>query len=193
MIVASGLPPARAADRLARLALGLARDRAGVDDDALGQPRSTRTGAHDLRLVGVEPAAHGDDLEPAHAGSTPVKLAAVGPVISTWPSSRQTIPNSPPSRTTVTSAPGEPAPRARDRRGAGARAAGLREADAALPHAEPADGRIGEALGDADIRALGEERIGLQAGADLGQWHGLGVVHEEHRVRVAHVDRDGVR
>ena len=187
-----GVLPPGAADRLACLSLGLASDRTGIDDDALGQARSTRTAAHDLRLVGVEPAAHGDDLEPTHPGSTPVKLEAVGAghldmaVLAPDDPQRATVEDN------VDIAPGDPPPRACYRCGAGAGAAGARQAGAALPHAEP-ETVFGKALGNANVRALGKERIGLQPRADLGQWHGLGVVHEEHRVRVAHVDRHGVR
>ena len=55
----------RATDRLARLALRLGRHRAGVDDHRVGQ--SGGVAAHHLALVGVQPAAEGEDLD-AHAG-----------------------------------------------------------------------------------------------------------------------------
>ncbi len=46
-----------AADGLAGLALGLGSDGAGVDYHGVGQMRGV--GAHDLALVGVQPAAEG--------------------------------------------------------------------------------------------------------------------------------------
>ncbi len=55
----------RAADRLTRLAFGLGRHGAGVDDHRVGQ--TGRMAADDLALVGVQPAAEGEDLD-AHAG-----------------------------------------------------------------------------------------------------------------------------
>jgi hypothetical protein len=86
-----GARAARLADRLARLALGLGGDRAGVDDDRIGEPGGARMLAHDLRFVGIEAAAEGDDLGLARvrghrsrpAFSSPRKLVAAGPVIHT--------------------------------------------------------------------------------------------------------------
>ena len=58
----AGLLAARPADRLARLALGLGGDGAGVDDDGVGQPGRGGVGRASPRFVGVEPAAEGEDL-----------------------------------------------------------------------------------------------------------------------------------
>ena len=55
----------RAADRLARLAFGLGRHRAGVDDHRVVQAGGVA--AHHLAFVGVQAAAEGEDLD-AHAG-----------------------------------------------------------------------------------------------------------------------------
>lgn len=56
------------ADRLPRLASRLAGDRAGVDDDGLGQPGLGGEPLHDLGFRGVEPAAEGDDLDRGGTG-----------------------------------------------------------------------------------------------------------------------------
>ena len=78
------------ADRLARLPHRFGRDRAGVDDHRLLQPRFGRAGADHLGFIGVEAAAEGDDFDLAHASATsalmstsPPKLKPTGPVIST--------------------------------------------------------------------------------------------------------------
>ncbi len=54
------------ADRLARLAHGLTRHGASVDDHGVAEPRRVRMLAHDLGFIGVEPAAEGDDLDIRH-------------------------------------------------------------------------------------------------------------------------------
>ncbi len=79
-----------AADGLARLALGLGRDGAGVDDHRVAEPGGCGVAAHHLGFEGVQAAAEGDDLDPGHGHSAnsegamvPVKLTATGPVIST--------------------------------------------------------------------------------------------------------------
>src|SRR5229473_2680436 len=51
------------ADRLARLPHRLRRHRAGIDDDRIGEPGRLRLAADHLRLIGVEPAAEGDDID----------------------------------------------------------------------------------------------------------------------------------
>ena len=61
-----------AADRLARLALGLGGHRAGVYDD--GVVLTPGMAAHDLGFIGVEAAAEGQDFQThdaASSGSTP--------------------------------------------------------------------------------------------------------------------------
>ena len=63
MMRAPGFSRRCLADRLARLALGLGGDGAGVDDDGVAQARRARLGAHHLGFVGVEAAAEGDDLD----------------------------------------------------------------------------------------------------------------------------------
>ena len=94
---------ARPADRLAGLALGLGGDGAGVDDDRVGQARRRARAADHLALEGVQPAAEGDDLDARHrheltpiressgVEARPRRLSAAGPVMMTWPSSRQSI------------------------------------------------------------------------------------------------------
>ena len=49
------------ADGLRGLAHGLRRDGAGVDDDGVVEPGRSGVAAHHLQLVGIEPAAQGDD------------------------------------------------------------------------------------------------------------------------------------
>ena len=69
---------ARLADRLLGLAHGLGRHGAGVEDHRavlqLAQARRRRLAAHDFRLVGVEPAAEGDDVD-AHQAALSVSRA----------------------------------------------------------------------------------------------------------------------
>ena len=62
-ILASGRSRASLRMRLARLPHGLGRHRAGVDDDGVVEPGRRRGVADHLGLVGVEPAAEGDDLD----------------------------------------------------------------------------------------------------------------------------------
>ena len=57
------------ADGLARLAHRLGGHRAGVDDDGVGDARGLRLAADHLRLVGVEPAAEGDDVDAHRAAA----------------------------------------------------------------------------------------------------------------------------
>ena len=105
------------ADRLARLPHRLRRDRARIDDDHIGKPGRLRLAADHLRLIGVEPAAEGDDID-AHwvaltsnsAGSNlPSYSYATGPVINTWSScARHSMRSSPPGRVTVTVRPTRP-------------------------------------------------------------------------------------
>ena len=52
----------RTADGLTRLTLGLFRDRAGVDDDRVVQPRGSGMRLHHLGFIGVEAAAKGQNL-----------------------------------------------------------------------------------------------------------------------------------
>ena len=101
---------ARLADRLARLAHGLAGDGAGVEDDRaaveLAEPGGLRLAAHHLGFVGVEPAAEGDDRRrairrrssassraqaPVAGSKLPENSHSAGPVMTTWSSSRQSI------------------------------------------------------------------------------------------------------
>jgi hypothetical protein len=62
-----GALAARLPDRLPRLAHGLCRDRAGVDDHRVVEARGVDMLSHHLRLIGVEPAAEGDDLDIRHS------------------------------------------------------------------------------------------------------------------------------
>src|SRR5215472_13982553 len=105
------------ADGLARLPHRLRRHRASIDDDGTGEPGPLRLAADHLRLISVEPAAEGDDVD-AHwvalmsnsAGSNlPSYSYATGPVISTWSSrARHSIRSSPPGNVTVTVRPVRP-------------------------------------------------------------------------------------
>ena len=56
---------AHLANGLTRLAYGLRRDGAGVDDDGVAKPRGCRMPAHDLGLVGIETTAERDDFDTA--------------------------------------------------------------------------------------------------------------------------------
>ena len=56
------------ADRLARLAYRLSRDRAGVDHDGIAEPRALGVAADHFRLVGVEPAPEGDHVHAVMRG-----------------------------------------------------------------------------------------------------------------------------
>src|SRR5262249_37539426 len=104
--------------RLARLPHRFGGDRAGVDHHGVGEAGSGRLAADHLGLVGVEPAAEGDDVDahvaPAFAAASlnsaasnrPSNSYSTGPVISTWPSrSRHSMLRSPPGSVTVTLRP----------------------------------------------------------------------------------------
>src|SRR5690606_28243605 len=74
----------RLADRLLGLPHRLAGDGAGVDDDRsafqCAKPRRVGFAAHDFRLIGIEPAAGGDDLHrlPTTAFSAPRQAPVAG-------------------------------------------------------------------------------------------------------------------
>ncbi len=157
------------------------------------EPGGAGMAAHHLGLEGVEPAAEGDDLGRQATGalqlSAKVDLAAEArraqpPVMSTWSSGSHSISSSPPSSTTVGAAAGQLAPRRRDQGRAGAAAAGLGDAGAALPDPQ-ADAVRDEDLREADIGALGEQRMALEHRPQAGEVDRLRVGHEEHRVRIA--------
>src|SRR6185436_15280003 len=99
------------ADRLARLAHRFLCHRAGVDNQGVAQLRFLRARAYRLALIGVEAAAKGDDFD-AHSRSNsrrPRNGMAVGPVISTWPSSsRHSMVSEPPSSISSTLRPVSP-------------------------------------------------------------------------------------
>src|SRR3546814_15039545 len=59
------------ADRLARLALGLAGDGAGVHDDGVVESCRLGVAAHDFGFVGVEAAAEGENAGCAHGSRVP--------------------------------------------------------------------------------------------------------------------------
>src|SRR5437660_7877452 len=68
-----------------------------------------------------------------------------------------------------------------------ARPGGERHADAPLPEADREE--IGPVdLAELDVRAVGEQLVGLDLGAELGHRRGLDVVHHGDRVRVARDD-----
>src|SRR6266550_616466 len=62
------------ADGLARLPYGLFRHRAGIDNDGIGQTGTLRLTADHLALIGIEPAAEGDDFD-AHRFALPLNRA----------------------------------------------------------------------------------------------------------------------
>ena len=161
------------ADRLARLALGLGGDGAGVDDDGAVEPGRGRGAANDLGFERVQPAAEGDDLgspsmprlsaASSRAGSNaPSKLSAAGPVMITCPSSRQQMSRLPPSSSTAARRSASPR-----------RCAATSAAQAPLPQARviPAPRsqtrsrivRRSRIVGDADIGALREQRVDARA------------------------------
>jgi hypothetical protein len=78
-----------------------------------------------------------------------------------------------------------------DRRGAGPGAACLGQAGAAFPHAQ-AQSSVIDDLGDADIGALGKQRVVLELGPQLVEGDCFGIGDEEHGVGIAHIDADGV-
>src|SRR5712691_13112438 len=65
----SGMLAPRPTDRLARLALGLGGDGAGIDDDGIVKPGGSA--ADDVAFERVEPAPEGDDFDPSHRVSRP--------------------------------------------------------------------------------------------------------------------------
>ena len=75
--------------------------------------------------------------------------------------------------------------------GTGARPAGKRDARPALPHPHPQAVGADQA-GKLHIGALGEQGVMLIARADQRQVHILGVLDEEHAMRVAHAQRDRI-
>src|SRR5260370_20303879 len=108
-VFCSWVPAARAADRLARLPLGLGGDRAGIDDNGIRQPGGGRGAANDLGFERVQPTAERYDLVVRHdaqpavsrsASNTPSKLSVSGPVMMTSPSSRLSMSIGPPSSST---------------------------------------------------------------------------------------------
>src|SRR5262249_16396000 len=127
------------ADGLARLPHRLRRHRAGIDDDGVGESGRLRLATDHFRLIGVEPAAEGDDVDPHLA-----------PLISTTPALRRPgagepawcwgpapfYPQPPAGRPPRRRAAEDPRPGGRARRRAGGRAASLGEACAALPGAQ---------------------------------------------------------
>ena len=103
--------------------------------------------AHRLRLVGVEPAAEGDDLDApsrpplreertARERMTPSHSSSTGPVISTWSSLAPLDQEVAAGQRDGRLAAGELLARRGDERRAGGRAAGPGQAGAALPDAQ---------------------------------------------------------
>ena len=195
----------RLADRLARLALGLGGDRAGVDDDDVGEAGRGGVAANHLGLVGVEPAAEGEDVD-AHgphrtlgtapaansAGSNrPSNSYSTGPVISTWSSrSRHSIARSPPGSVTVTLRS------VRLVRAPHTAAAQAAEPQARVSPAPRSQVRTIEVIArghrrERNIGAVGKDRVIFQQRADLAQIVGIDVVDPEHGVRIAHADCRG--
>src|SRR4029079_2100749 len=106
------------ADRLPRLAHGLRRHRAGIEDHRVLEPCVLGMAPHHLGFIGVEAATEGDDFNLRHdrlltrniysseAGQVPSKSSAYAPVIRISPSlSRHSIRRSPPGSVTLTLRP----------------------------------------------------------------------------------------
>src|SRR5690606_1043309 len=121
----------RLADRLPCLSHRFAGNGAGVDDDRSAFERvkagGMRLAPHHLRLVGIEPAAEGDDVDavpyasahaapsmsrshaPVSGSSRPENSHSAGPVMMTWSSARQSMTSLPPlGAVTVTVRPVRP-------------------------------------------------------------------------------------
>ena len=149
--------------------------------------------AHHLALVGVQPAAEGEDLD-AHGGYAarsiaPVKAVATGPVISTWPSSRHSISSSPPSTTHRGAPAGQAAAVRVHQRGAGAGAAGAGQPGAALPDPQPDAVRRQDLRRSRYWRARGTAGRAPARGPSSSTGRRVDVGDEERRVRVAHAGR----
>ena len=142
------------------------------------KPAAARLAADHLRLVGIEPAAEGDDVD-AHAApafvtadaansagsNRPSYSYSTGPVISTWSSrSRHSIAEIAARQRHRHRAAGAAEARRRHRRRAGGRAAGLGQAGAALPGAHD-DVLARHHLRKRDIGALRERSDGSPAAA----------------------------
>ena len=156
----------RLADRLARLAHGLGGHRAGVDDDRVVEPGRRGMAAHHLDLEGVQPAAEGDDLEHAEfygQDDPPVKLdRGTGPVMThvivgaPFDLERAAVSDDlrlarpvSPRRAAATRAAQAPVPQARVR-------------PTPRSHTRSADPSRDQDLRDADIGALGKQRMALE-------------------------------
>ena len=89
-----------------------------------------------FRLFGLRVSLTGH-LRSSERSSSPLKASAMPPVISTWSSRSHSMVSVPPSQHDVGLALHQAAPAGGDHGGAGARAAGERQAGAALPDAQP--------------------------------------------------------
>ena len=78
-----------------------------------------------------------------------------------------------------------------DGRGTGAGAAGKRQAHPPFPDTQTQ--RVGpDDLRNSDIRLLREDRIMFEVWSKGFDCDGFNLVNKEDRVRIAHIDRDGV-
>ena len=119
-----------------------------------------------------------------------VKLSADGPVISTWSSlSRHSIASMPPSSTISTLRSGETAALRRDSCGTGPRAAGPRDADAALPHPHAQPRRVTIDADELDIGAGRKHRMVFDLGAQPRDRRAFGIFHEQDAMGIADRDR----
>ena len=184
---------------LARLAHRLGGDRAGVDHDrvasrparggqAPASPRSRRRSAGSRWVAKTGAAVHASAARNSgerraredQRGRAGHPDAVVAPVES--------------ELAAVEDAPSPGAPvsprRCRgDGRGAGARAAGQRDAGRRAPRPASADRSRGRAPAtNSTLVALGEQRVVLDRGAARGEVHRLGIGDEEDAMRVAHAD-----
>ena len=83
-------------------------------------------------------------------------------------------------------ASGEPPPVRPDERGAGAAAAGAGDPGAALPYPQPDLPTVAD-RSDADIRALGKQRVMFEDGAERREIDRLDIFDEKGRVRISYI------
>ena len=183
-----------AADRLARLALGLGGDRAGVHDDQVVQarrrawPRITS----DSKLFSRQPKVmiSGPLMQSASSSGSRRPLKLCSPARS----SRRGRPRSRRSAAAAVHrhlgrALGEAAAHRRDQGGAGAAAAGRGQAGAALPDPQ-AEVRGSRTSATPMLARSGNRGWCSSSGPSSRERHRFGVVDQEHRVRIAHAERD---
>ncbi len=118
-----------------------------------------------------------------------LESGAAGPVINTWPSSRQAMSSTPPSTSTRGLAPGQAAAVALTS-AAQAPDPQARVNPAPRSHTRRRRRSGASTCGEPDVGAVREQRVAFQRRAAVGRWSR--VVLEERGVRVAHGQRGGV-